>query len=419
MLQKGKILVIIFSAVIILYGGAAAFYEKVAAKDETYPAINVFMDALRYVHRDYVEAPDMNKVQEGAMRGMIDALDPYSTYLTKSQVQALEDSSKDRTADIGLVLSKRASILCVVSAERNRPAAKAGVRPGDYLVSVDGVNVEDEGILETDAMLRGAPGSKVKATFFRGAAIKPVEFELVREVDVPAAVGSRMLDGRIGLIEIPALADQTLEQIRVKLKTLISAGAQKLILDLRDCADGKPANGADLANLFLKEGSIYSIRGRDGGLIEDIKASPEKFVSDLPLVVLINASTAGPAEITAGALKAGGRAVVVGEKSFGVGSARTRIQLQSGSVLFLSTSKFYTPDGKVIENDETFRDTGIKPNIEVPDQDRLQDLLVNSYFDEQDDAAKYLQLRDKVNREQLEKAVEVLTKGLATQKRAA
>ena len=139
---------------------------------------------------------------------------------------------------------------------------------------------------------------------------------------------------------------------------------------------------------------------------------PEKFLTDLPLAVLINGSTAGPAEITAGALKAGGRAVVVGEKSFGIGSAQTRIQLQSGSVLFLSTAKFYTPDGKVIENDETFRDTGIKPNVEVPDQDRLQDLLVNSYFDAQDDAAKYMQLRDKVNQEQLEKAVEVLTKGI-------
>jgi carboxyl-terminal processing protease len=419
MLQKGKILIIIFSAVVILYGVAAAFYEKVVAQDATLPAMNVFMDALRTIHRDYVEAPDMNKVQEGAMRGMIDALDPYSTYLTKSQVQALEDNPADRTADIGLVLSKRANILCVVSAERDRPAAKAGVRPGDYLVSVDGINVEDKSILETEAMLRGAPGSKVKAAFFRGAAVKPVEFELVRGVDVPAAVISRMLDGRIGLIEIPSLADQTLEQARVKLKTLISAGAQKLILDLRDCADGKPANGADLANLFMKEGSIYSIRGRDSGMMEEVKASPEKFVTDLPLAVLINASTAGPAEITAGALKAGGRAAIVGEKSFGVGSAQTRIQLQSGSVLFLSTAKFYTPDGKVIENDETFRDTGIKPNFEVPDQERLQDLLVNAYFDAQDDAAKYLQLRDKVNQEQLEKAVEVLTKGLATQKRAA
>ncbi len=418
MLQKGKILVIIFSAVIILYGATAAFYDKVVAKDETLPALTVFMDALRTIHRDYVEAPDMNKVQEGAMRGMIDALDPYSTYLTKSQVQAL-DGPKDRNADIGLVLSKRASILCVVSAERNRPAAKAGVRPGDYLVSVDGVNVEDKSILEADAMLRGSPGSKVKIAVFRGAAVKPVEFEIVREVDMPAAVGSRMLDGRIGLIEISSLADQTLEQTRVKLKTLISAGAQKLILDLRDCADGRPADGANLANFFLKEGSIYSTRGRDGGIIEDAKAVPERFVSDLPLAVLINASTAGPAEITAGALKAGGRAVVVGEKSFGIGSVQTRIQLQSGSVLFLSTAKFYTPDGKVIEDDEIFRDTGIKPNIEVPDQERLQDLLVNSYFDAQDDAAKYLQLRDKVNQEQLEKAVEVLTKGLATQKRAA
>jgi carboxyl-terminal processing protease len=417
MLQKGKILVVVFSAVIILYGAAAAFYEKVAAKDETLPAITVFMDTLRTIHRDYVEAPDMNKVQEGAMRGMIDALDPYSTYLTISQVQAL-DSAKNMTADVGLVLSKRASILYVVSVQRNRPAAKAGVRPGDYLVSVDGTNVEDKSILEAEAMLRGAPGSKVKAAVFRGTAVKPVDLEMVREVDVPAVVGSRMLDSRIGLIEVPSLANHTLEQIRVKLKTVISAGAEKLILDLRDCADGAPADGANLANLFLKGGSIYSTRGRDSRILEEAKAVPEKFLTDLPLAVLINGSTAGPAEITAGALKAGGRGVVVGEKSFGLGSAQTRIQLQSGSVLLLSTAKYYTPDGKVIENDETFRDTGIKPNIEVPDQDRLQDLLVNSYFDAQDDAGKYMQLRDKVNQEQLEKAVEVLAKGSTTQKRA-
>ena len=416
MLQKGKVLVVVFSAVIILYGAAAAFYERVAAKDETFPALNVFMDTLRTIHRDYVEAPDMSKVQEGAMRGMIDALDPNSTYLTKAQVQEL-DRSKNLAGDVGLTLSKRAGILYVVSAERNGPAAKAGVRPGDYLVSVDGINVEDKSILETSVLLRGAPGSKVKTAVFRGNAIKPVELEFTREAVAPAVVGSRMLDGRIGLIEVSSLANQALDQVRVKLKTVISAGAEKVILDLRDCADGTAADGANLANLFMRGGSIYSTRGRDGGILGEAKAVPEKFLTDLPLAVLINASTAGPAEIVAGALKAAGRGVVIGEKSFGVGSSQTRIQLQSGSVLILSTAKFYTPDGKAIENDESVRDTGIKPNVEVPDQDRLQDLLVNSYFETQDDAAKYMQLRDKVSQEQLAKAIEVLSKGQATQKR--
>jgi carboxyl-terminal processing protease len=242
---------------------------------------------------------------------------------------------------------------------------------------------------------------------------------MTREPGDAAAVGSRMLDGRIGLLEVSSLEAASLEQARIKLKTLISAGAQKLILDLRDCAAGKPDNGAELANLFLKGGTIYTIKGRDGVVLEDIKAGPEKFVSDLPMAVLINSSTAGPGEIAAGALKAGGRAVVVGEKSFGMGSAQKRITLKSGAVLVLSVAKFFTPDGNAIENDETQRATGIKPNVEAPDPDRLQELLVDSYFDAQDDAAKYKQLRDKINQEQQDKAIEVLAKGTAPLKRAA
>ncbi len=418
MLQKVKILVSVLSALIILYGVAAAFYPVVAGGDPTYPALKVFMGALGQINEDYVEVPDMNKVQEGAMRGLIEALDPLSTFLTKEQVQIL-DSRKDRTAGVGIVLSKRANLICVVAAEKGGPAEAAGMRSGDYLTSIDGVNVEDASILEADSLLRGAPDTKVKATVFRGTQTKPIDIEMVRKNILAIAVGSRMLDGRIGLLEVPSLDTPALDQVRLKLKTLVSAGAQKLILDLRDCADGKAANGAELANLFLKAGSIYAVKGRDGQVIEDIKASPEKCFTDLPMVVLIDGSTAGPAELAAGALKGNGRAAVVGEKSFGIGTVQKRFPLKSGAVLVLSTAKYYTPDGKMIENDETLRDTGIAPDVESPSQDRLQDLLVDAYFDEQGDGAKYRQLQEKMHQDQLDKAVEVLTKGLAAAKRAA
>jgi carboxyl-terminal processing protease len=417
MLRKTKVAVFFCSLLIVLYAVAAAFYPKgIARGDEAYPALTVFMEALRRVNSDYVEAPDMNKVQEGAMRGLIEALDPYSTFLTKEQVQAL-DKSKEKSADVGLVLSKRADIIYVVAAEKSGPAAEAGVRAGDYVTSIDGVNVEEASLLQAESLLRGAVGSKGRITVFRGTQTKPVEIEMVRTVREAAGVGSRMLDGRIGVVEISSLTGQTLEQVKVKVKTLVSAGAQKLILDLRDCAAGQPASGADLANYFLQSGLIYTSRARDGATVLEARAKPEKFITDLPLAVLINGSTAGPAEIAAGALKASGRATVLGEKSFGMGSAQKRIQLKSGAVLVLSTEKFYTPDGKMIENDETIRDTGIKPNIEVPDQERLQDLLVNAYFDAQDDAAKYKQLQQTVSREQFDKAVEVLNKGNAAAKR--
>jgi carboxyl-terminal processing protease len=164
MLQKGKLWVILFTSLVVLYGVTAAFIGK----DQAFPAFRVFMDALKFVSSEYVEAPDMNKVQEGAMQGLIDALDPYSAYLTKDQVQELD--SRKGQAGVGLILSKRAGIICVVSAERNRPAEKAGMRPGDYLVSIGGANVEDKSVLEADSLLHGEAGSKVKATVFRGAA---------------------------------------------------------------------------------------------------------------------------------------------------------------------------------------------------------------------------------------------------------
>ena len=242
---------------------------------------------------------------------------------------------------------------------------------------------------------------------------------MVRKNEEPVAVGSRMLDGHIGVLEIPSLSAPVLEQARIKLKTLISAGAQKLLLDLRDCANGEPVNGAELANFFLKSGGIYTSKTRGGETVLDVKAAPEKFITDLPMVALINGSTAGPAEIAAGALQGNGRAFVVGEKSFGIGSLQKRIELKSGAMLILSTAKFYTPDGKMIENDETLRDTGIKPDVESPDEDRLQSLLVDAYFDAQDDAAKYRQLEDKVSQEQFDKALEVLKKGVVPLKRAA
>jgi carboxyl-terminal processing protease len=417
MVHKGKILVFVFSTVIALYGASAAFFGNViAGGDQAYPAISVFMDALRNVNDNYVEAPDMNKVQEGAMRGLIESLDPYSTFLTKAEVKAL-DSRKSDAASVGVVLSKRANVICVVSAEHGGPAESAGMRPGDYVTSINGVNVEDSSLLEAESLLRGAPGTPVKVAVFRGAQTKPIEIQMTRKV-IEATLNSRMLDGHIGVVEVSSLSAPILEQVRLKMKTLISAGAQKLILDLRDCANGQPTDGAELANFFLKTGVIYTSKTRTGETSEEVKAVADKFITDLPMAILINGSTAGPAEITAGALKVNGRATLIGEKSFGMGSIQKRLPLKSGAVLILSTAKFYTPDGKMIQNDETPGNTGIKPEVESPDEDRLQDLLVAAYFDGQEDAAKYKQLRDKVNQEQLDKAIEILKKGPQAGKKA-
>lgn len=418
MFHKGKLAVFLGSALIVLYGVAAAIYGKVVAKDEAYRELSVFMDALQRISNDYVEQPNLKRLQEGAMRGLVEALDPYSSFLSKEQADALKTRQAKGAAGIGVVLSKKADLIYAVSVQHNGPADQSGIRPGDYVVSVDGTSTEDLSIPEVDSLVRGPDGSSVKITVFRSSRSKPVDIDVARKPDAPVPVASRMLEGNIGLLETSSLNPASVDQIRDKLKALISGGAQKLLLDLRDCAEGKPGQGAELANLFLREGMIYFSQNRRGEKIEEVKANPEKFVSDLPLVVLMNYSTAGAAEVAIGALKDHKRAVLVGDKSFGVGSSQTQITLKSGAVLIVSNAKIYTPNGKVIQ-DETVRNTGIKPDIQSPGEERHQDLLVEAYYDEHEELAKYRTLREKISKEQFDTAVDVLSKGQVPAKRAA
>jgi len=414
-INKVKLLVFLGSTLVVLYGVAAAFYGKVVAKDEAYKELAVFMEALAKINSDYVEVPDMTKVQEGAFRGLIDALDPYSAYLTKAQAQALEKRKASGGGTPGMVISKRADVLYVVSTVHGGPADTAGVRPGDYVIAVDGIGVEDKSILEVESMLGGVPGSTLKLTVFRGMRNKPVDIEITRQVPAEALVSGQLMEGGVGVLDVPSLSGEAVEQAQKKLRTLLSAGAQKLILDLRDCADGPPQAGAQVANFFIKSGIIYYSENNKGERVKVSEADPSLFVTAVPVVVLINGSTAGAAEIAAGALKDSKRATVLGEQSFGDGSVQTRLQLKSGSVLILTTAKHYTPSGKKIQEDESLRTTGIKPDVECPGDERRRDLMVESYYDDKDDDAKYRELREKIAKEQLEKALGVLANAAVKQ----
>jgi carboxyl-terminal processing protease len=416
--HKGKVLVFAASFLIALYGISAAYYGKVVAKNDAYKELSVFMDVLTRVSDDYVEAPDMNKVQEGAMRGLVDALDPYCSVLSKEQYEALQKRKASGNAGLGIVLSKRSDVVYVVSCDRDSPAQEAGIRPGDYLLAINGQDVENQSVLEVDSLLRGAPGTLVKVTLFRNSRTKPLELEMALRNSPGNLVDSRILDGNVGLLDVSSLVDASAEQAKIKLKTLISAGARKIVLDLRDCAEGSPKDGADLANYFMRSGVIYYSQNRQGEKVQVVEASPEKFITDLPLVVLIDGSTAGAAEIAAGALKDNDRAAIVGEKSFGVGSAQKTVQLKSGAILILSTAKFYTPKGKIIQ-DEALTKAGIVPDVQAPEDEKRQDLLVESFYDEQEEAAKFRQLREKIDKIQLDKALEILAREKAPLKKAA
>jgi len=271
---------------------------------------------------------------------------------------------------------------------------------------VDGELVEDKGIAVVESLLRGTPGAKLKVEIYRSSRSKPLQLDLTLDVPSPVTVTSS-IEGSAGVLSVLSLNGTSVERIGTELEGLMARGVDRILLDLRNCADGGARAGADLANLFLPDGMIYYSRDRSGDKVDVVEADPERFVTGLPMAVLINGSTASAAEIAAGALKDRGRASVVGEKSFGVGSAQKTIHLRSGSVLVLSVAKFCTPGGKVIQ-DETGRNAGIVPDIQVPDAETRQDLTVESYYEDSEEAEKYLQLRQQIDRIQMERALDVL-----------
>ena len=404
MSHKSKVLILIISFVIVLYGASSAFFAK-----EAYRELAIFVDVVQKIRDEYVEVPDMNKVQEGAMRGLFDALDPQSTFLTREQFEEFEKRGNAGSAGAGMVLSRRSDVIYVVSVEEHGVADEANIRPGDYLLSVNDEEVPNKSLLEINNLLHGAPGTSVKLTVFRESQSRPQDIELTLQEPAVVQVTSRMLDGNVGYLRIGSLNGASVEQAKVNLKTLISAGAEMILLDLRNCAEGDYDGGSEVANFFLKTGVIFYSQDRNGKKIDTVTASPEKFLTDLPMALLINRSTAGVAEIVAGALKDHERASLVGEKTFGIGSSQKTIKLKSGAALILSTAKYSTPKGGIIQA-ETARNAGIEPDYTSPDTGQRQDLAVESFFDydENDDDAKYRGILEKINEIQLNKAIDVL-----------
>ena len=408
MSQKAKVLIFIISFVILLYGASAAFFAK-----EAYKELAIFMDAIQKIRDEYVEEPDMDKVHEGAIRGLFGALDPYNAFLTREQFNELEKRNTDGFVGTGMFISKPPverynDVFYVVSVQAQGAADKANIRPGDYIISVNGEEVGTKSLFEIKNLLQGVPGTRIKLTIFRDTKTKTQDVELTLQEPASAQVTSKILDGNIGYLRIASLKDAFVEQAKVNLKTLISAGADKILLDLRNCVEGDPAGGAEVANFFLKEGVIYYSQDRNGEKLDVVSASPEKFVTALPMALLLSRSTAGAAEITAGALKDHKRARLIGEKTFGVGSSQKTIKLKSGAALILSTAKYCTPDGMIIQA-ETARKAGIEPDFISPDTEKRQDLTVEFNYDyDEDDEDKYRKILEKIDQIQLDKAMEIL-----------
>ncbi len=409
MFGKVRIAVLSLSTLIILYGLVGGYMDPVSARDEAYRDLSVFTDVINKVRTEYVETPDMEKTLRGALHGMIEALDGYSSFVEAETYRTLASRESD-VASPGLILSKRYGYVYVVSVRPEGSAAREGLRTGDLLESIESNVTTQMSLWEARNLMKGEPGSEVRVRVIRFRRSEPQELTLQRTVLAAQDVSARMLDDGIGLLRIPELREGVTESVRAKLKMLNSAGLNGLLLDVRGTASGDFEEAVRMAELFLEEGAVVGSSRDRMGRQEEFVAKGPSLLTGIPVIVLIDGGSSGPAEMLAAAVKENGVAEVVGERSNGHGSLQNRFDLSDGSVLFLSTRMFHRPGGAPIQGGE-LRTSGIEPDLRVP----APEFVTNFYFENTSDEDEgelaeefYLKLDRAIEKEQLGAAVERL-----------
>ena len=363
MSMKIKAAILVCSAAVLMFMVVGGLNGVRASSNEgAYRQLQVYSEVLSRVRSEYVEEPNIPAVTDGALHGLLESLDPNSSYLSPAEYKDYKSHKTEARGDIGAAISKRFGYAAVVSVIPGGPADKAGLQATDILEAIEGKSSREMSLAEIRNMISGQPGSNVTVEVVRSRRAEPQKMVITRDiVNIPQVTDKVMEDG-IGYIQVDAFTKGKSQEIAGKLKALQKAGAKKLILDLRNCALGEEAEGIATANLFLNHGTITYLQGQKYPR-EAFNADPAKDITSLPVAVLVNKGTAGPAEVVAAAVLENARGDVVGDKTFGDGSVQKTIEMADGSALILSVAKYYTPSGKAIQ------DTAITPNILVADVD--------------------------------------------------
>ena len=401
MSTKIKASILVVSAGVLLFSLAGGISGvRASSNDGAYRQMEVYSEVLSRVRSAYVEEPNLPDVTDGALHGLLESLDSNSSYLNAQQYKAYKASKTNARGDVGAALSKRFGYASVISVIPGGPADKAGLVDTDILEAIEGKSTRDMSLAEIHGLLSGDPGSSVTLSVVRARKAEPQKIVVTRDVVVIPAAEDKMLADGIGEVRVDALPKGKSLEIAAKIKSLQKAGAKKLILDLRDCAEGDVSEGIATANLFLNHGTITYLQGQKYPR-EAFNADPAKAITTLPLVVLVNKGTSGASEVVAAAILENARGDVVGDKTFGDGSVQKLIELPDGSALILSIAKYYSPQGKAIQ------DAAVTPNVLVADT--ADDAGVP---DEDENATppddEKKQKATPENDEQLQKAIEVL-----------
>ena len=343
---------------VIFWTIGTGFYRDLSAKsEEAYEELKVFSDVIELIEREYVDEVDTKELIQKAIQGMVQSLDPHSSLLPLEAYEDLQIDTKGKFTGIGIHITMQDGFVTVISPIEDTPAYKAGIKARDRIIKVDGESTRD--LREAVKMMRGPKGTKVVVTILRERVKKPLEFELIRDVIPIQSVKSIKLEPGYGYIRLSNFTGTTTNEMEQALDKLENSDVplKGLILDLRNNGGGLLNQSIKVSDLFLDEGKILSIKGRNKKNTKVFKASASAIARDYPLVVLINGGSASASEIVAGALQDHKRALILGTTSFGKGSVQTVETLRDGAGLKLTIARYYTP------NDRSIQAKGIEPDI--------------------------------------------------------
>ena len=342
-----RIAILALSVAVFCYAGLGHVLGQ-SHQERAYKSLTVYGEVLQKIQQDYVDEPNMHLVTAGALHGLLESLDPESSYLTpREYTEYKQKAASGNPGDTGLTLSKRYGYVIVVSVLPESPAEKAGIHSGDIFESVAGFTTREMSVGQAMNLLRGTPGSGVKVGVIRRGKNEPESVDIVREKLAPTKIVSQKTDPDILALRLPTLEVGRADEVRARLQEAEKQGIHKVVLDLRDCGRGPVSEGLAVARLFIASGNLATLKGQTVST-QTFPAEPGKVVWKGPVSILIDGTTSGGAEVLASAMVGAHRGDVVGERTFGLASEQKLITIDDGSALILTVANYYNADSKSI-----------------------------------------------------------------------
>ena len=349
---------------LIIFLSSFFFLNSVnSAEIDIYKKIDLFGEVLEKINKEYVDEINQSESMDSAINGLLQSLDPYSSYMSPEIFQEMQTETSGEFGGLGIEVSMEAGVVKVITPIDDTPASKAGIKAGDYIVKIDNIQVQGKSLSEAVDLMRGLVGTNIELTVRRRGVKKALTFNITREIIEVQSVKSDLLENNIGYIRLTSFNDNSSDQIKKQIKKLTkNENLKAFILDLRNNPGGLLSQAIKIADFFLDNGEIVSTKGKKKSENRKWFARKGDITEGKTLVVLINYGSASASEIVAGALKDHKRAIILGENSYGKGSVQSIIPLKNKGAIRLTVAKYYLPSGKSIS------EVGVRPDIEVNEE---------------------------------------------------